>query len=183
MDYNVYDGPPFTNLVTTSARTQPIRFPSSRPRDSSNTPDCLGRFEHLLEPDTYALLRMDHGRTVRRNLGATVFRCTDPEPQPVRARGLEHRQCSRDHPGATESVGLRGIDSHVQHPGEWFRTLLPVAAEQRRRETWIPLQGANSASYTTASTSSSDNGAIFRALVSSVGGSAWSVPVTLTVTA
>ena len=40
--------------------------------------------------------------------------------------------------------------------------------------TWIPLQGANSASYTTAPTSSSDNRPLFRALVSCVGGSAWS---------
>ena len=47
--------------------------------------------------------------------------------------------------------------------------------------TWIPLQGANSASYTTASTSSSDNGAIFRALVSCVGGSAWSDTASLAV--
>jgi len=47
--------------------------------------------------------------------------------------------------------------------------------------TWIPLQGANSASYTTPSTSSSDNGAVFRCLVSSAGGSAWSNLATLTV--
>jgi PKD repeat protein len=48
--------------------------------------------------------------------------------------------------------------------------------------TWIVIQGANSASYTTPQVSTSDYGAIFRSLVSSVGGSAWSGLAILTVT-
>jgi hypothetical protein len=49
--------------------------------------------------------------------------------------------------------------------------------------TWLTIQGANAAAYTTPQLSTSDNSAIFRCLVSSVGGSAWSGTATLTVTA
>jgi PKD repeat protein len=49
--------------------------------------------------------------------------------------------------------------------------------------TWLNLQGANSATFAIPSVAPSDNGAMFRCLVSLVGGSAESWPATLTVTA
>ena len=47
--------------------------------------------------------------------------------------------------------------------------------------TWAVIQGATSSAYTIAQVSSSDNNAVFRCLVSSAGGSAWSNLATLTV--
>jgi methionine-rich copper-binding protein CopC len=49
--------------------------------------------------------------------------------------------------------------------------------------TWIPIQGANSASYTTPALSSSNNGEVFRCLLSNADDSAWSGTATLKVTA
>jgi hypothetical protein len=45
--------------------------------------------------------------------------------------------------------------------------------------TWSSIAGANGPAYTTAPVSSSDNGAIFRCLVSTQSGSAWSWTATL----
>ena len=47
--------------------------------------------------------------------------------------------------------------------------------------TWVTIQGASSAAYTIPQVATTENGAVFRCLVSSVGGSAWSNPATLTV--
>jgi PKD repeat protein len=49
--------------------------------------------------------------------------------------------------------------------------------------SWVTIQGANSAAYTTPQVSTSDTSAVFQCLVSSVGGSVWSSTATLTVTA
>ncbi|MFI5459059.1 MAG: NosD domain-containing protein, partial [Isosphaerales bacterium] len=48
--------------------------------------------------------------------------------------------------------------------------------------TWMTIQGASSAAYTITQVTTTESGAVFRCLVSSVGGSAWSNPATLTVT-
>ena len=47
--------------------------------------------------------------------------------------------------------------------------------------TWMTIQGANSAAYTIPKVSTSDNGAVFRCLASCVGGSVWSETATLTI--
>ena len=49
--------------------------------------------------------------------------------------------------------------------------------------SWSVIQGATSATYSLPDVSSADNNEVFWCLVSNVGGSAWSVPVTLTVSA
>jgi len=47
--------------------------------------------------------------------------------------------------------------------------------------TWTTIQGAIAAAYTMSQVATTNNGAMFRCLVSSVGGSVWSNPATLTV--
>ena len=165
MDYNVYDGPPIYDFngyvgseeVYTLSQMQAQGFETAFPR-------YLGRFKHLLEPDhVHPASAVDDGRSVRRHLGATVFRCSDHEPQPVRARGLERTGSApvitQEPQNQTVSVGSAATFSiQVNGSGLFYQW-------QRSNDggnTWIPLQGANSASYTTPSTSSSGNGAIFR---------------------
>lgn len=75
--------------------------------------------------------------------------------------------------GATATFAVTATGSGLSY--QWQRTNDSGA-------TWVNLPAASAASYTTPTLISGDNGAIFRCLVSSVGGSVWSDLATLTVT-
>ena len=185
MDYNVYDGPPIydfngyvgTEEVYTLSQMQAQGFEqhSSVISGDSNIFSNLttytllpqwttaGRYGDTLGPRYSVAQIMNPNRYGPGALSTGSAPVITQEPQ-----------------NQTVSVGSTATFS-IQVNGSGLFYQWEVSNDGG--SLWIPLQGANSASYTTPSTSSSDNGAIFRALVSCVGGSAWSVPVTLTVSA
>ena len=74
--------------------------------------------------------------------------------------------------GGTASFSIGASGSNVQY--QWMTST-------NAGSSWSVIQGATSATYNLADVSSADNNEVFRCLVSSVGGSAWSNPATLTV--
>ena len=183
MDYNVYDGAPIYDFGAYAGSKTTYTLSQFRAkgfeRHSSNVSRGRNIFQSLT---TYTLLPRwttagRYGDTVGpRYSVAQILNTNRYGPgalgtgsPPVITQGPQNQTVSV---GSTATFNIQVNGSGLFY--QWQES-------NDSGSTWIPLRRANSASYTTPSTSSSDNGAIFRALVSCVGGSAWSDTASLAV--
>jgi PKD repeat protein len=177
-DYNVYDGTPqylFPNGTFTLAQMQSNGYENHAYVDS-DTNIFLDQTNYVLMPAYQTAGRYGDPvgprypvaqiRNTSRygpgalNTGSSPSITQQPQNQTVTAGGA-----------ATFSVQVSGSGLLYQ----WLRS-------NDGGNTWLTIQGANATTFTIPTVSTTDNGAIVRCLVSSVGGSAWSSSAMLAVT-
>jgi hypothetical protein len=181
MDYNVYDAPSHYRFqndspMYTLAQIQGQGFEThtSVSADSGIFQDMVsytvlpqwqtsGRYGDTIGPRFAVSQILDPSRYGPGTLGtaSAPLITQQPQDQTVAAGGA-----------ATFTLQVQGSSLFYQ----WQRS-------NDGGSSWISIQDTNSPSFSISSVASGDNGAIFRCLVSSAGGSAWSRAATLTVNA
>jgi hypothetical protein len=184
MDYNVYDGQPsylFCNSAGTAgvaytlAQMQAAGFEQHATVVSSDLAifqnlasyqllpqwETAGRYGDPVGP-RYPIARiMDSSRYGAAALGAASNLSISQQPQ--------NQIVSV---GATATFSVEAIGSWLTY--QWQRS-------NNGGRTWLTVQNANSATLTVPNVSLTDSGAVFRCLIASSDGSAWSSVATLTI--
>ena len=178
MDYNVYDSTPaylFKDATYTLAQLQSRGFE----RHAAVVAGSLSIFRDLtsyeLKPRWSKAGRYGDPVGPRfpvarildtRRYGPSALKTGN---SPIITQQPENRVVSR---GSIATFGVQATGSELSFQWEWSTD---------GGSTWMMIQGANSPVLTIPKTPASDDGAIFRCLVSCVGGSVWSDTAKLTV--
>lgn len=180
MDYNVYDSTPafgFKDVTYTLAQlrsrgferhTSVVAGPLSIFRDLTSYElrprwSKAGRYGDPVGPRFPVARILD-----TRRYGPSALKTGN---SPIITQQPENRVVSR---GSIATFGVQATGSELSFQWEWSTD---------GGSTWMMIQGANSPVLTIPKTPASDDGAIFRCLVSCVGGSVWSDTATLTINA